>query len=78
MILADFGAEVIVIDGPPEDPLLDLPASPMWRRGKTCLELDLDKENDLNSFHELCSASDVLVCNWRTAALEKKQLTYDQ
>ena len=29
MILADFGAEVIVIDGPSEDPLLDLPASPM-------------------------------------------------
>ena len=44
MILADFGAEVIVIDGPPEDPLLDLPASPMWRRGKTCIELDLDRE----------------------------------
>ena len=30
MILADFGAEVIVIDGPHEDPLLDLPASPMY------------------------------------------------
>ena len=44
MILADFGAEVIVIDGPPEDPLLDLPASPMWRRGENLVELDLDKK----------------------------------
>ena len=77
MILADFGAEVIVIEGPNEDPLLDLPSSPMWRRGKACIDLDLDKENDLNQFHELCAASDVLVCNWRTAALEKKQLTFD-
>ena len=31
MILADFGAEVVVIEGPNEDPLLNLPASPMWR-----------------------------------------------
>ena len=31
MILADFGAEVVVIDAY-EDPLLNLPASPMWRR----------------------------------------------
>ena len=29
MILADFGAEVVVIDAPNEDPLLNLPASPM-------------------------------------------------
>ena len=42
MILADFGAEVIVIDGPFEDPLLNLPAAPMWRRGKTPLDLDLN------------------------------------
>ena len=60
MILADFGAEVIVIEGPNEDPLLDLPSSPMWRRGKARIDLDLDKKNDLNQFHELCAASDVL------------------
>ena len=77
MILADFGAEVVVIDGPNEDPLLNLPASPMWRRGKVFVDLDLNEISDLDQFHQLCAASDVLVCNWRTAALEKKQLTYE-
>ncbi len=76
MILADFGAEVVVIDGPNEDPLIDLPAAPMWRRGKISVDLDLDDANDLEQFHQLCAASDVLVCNWRTAALERKQLTH--
>ena len=77
MILADFGAEVVVIDAPNEDPLLNLPASPMWRRGKVFIDLDLNEESDLNQFHQLCAASDVLVCSWRTAALERKQLTYE-
>ena len=77
MILADFGAEVVVIDAPNEDPLLNLPASPMWRRGKVFIDLDLNEASDLDQFHQLCAASDVLVCNWRTAALERKQLTYE-
>ena len=77
MILADFGAEVIVIDGPHEDPLLDLPASPMWRRGKALVSLNLNESDDLNQFHDLCAGSDVLVCNWRPAALEKKNLDFE-
>ena len=78
MILADFGAEVILIEGPSEDPLVDLPAAPMWRRGKTLISLDLDKNDDLNRFQELCAGSDVLVCNWRAAALEKRNLGFEQ
>ena len=78
MVLADFGAEVILIEGPNEDPLVDLPASPMWRRGKTLASLDLNKTDDLNRFHDLCSASDVLVCNWRPEALARKNLNFEK
>ena len=49
MILADFGAEVVVIDGPNEDPLLDLPAAPMWRRGRFLLIWTLMTPATLNS-----------------------------
>ena len=78
MILADFGAEVVLIEGPDEDPLQQLPSAPMWQRGKTTLSLNLDNGGELESFHSLCAASDVLVYNWRASALRKKGLDFDQ
>ncbi len=77
MILADFGAEVLVIDPPGGDPLAGLPAAPMWRRGKRTLTLDLGDGAGLERLHELCAGADVLVCNWRTAALARKGLDFD-
>ena len=53
MILADFGAEVVVIDGPNEDPLLNLPASPMWRRGKVFVDLYINEISDLDQVNQL-------------------------
>jgi crotonobetainyl-CoA:carnitine CoA-transferase CaiB-like acyl-CoA transferase len=77
MILADFGAEVLLIEQPHVTHVLDeLAAAPMWRRGKQILPLDLDDEPDLAVFHELAAGADVLVCNWRTPALERKCLDY--
>ena len=76
MILADFGAEVLMIERPGIDPMMALPASRMWRRGKRTLPLDLSTAGGLSTLDDLCSGADVLVCNWRFAALVRKRLDF--
>lgn len=76
MILADFGADVLVVERPGEDPFTRLPSAPMWRRGKHRITLDLDTASDRETFELLCRGADVLVCNWRGAALAKRELDY--
>jgi len=79
MMLADFGAEVIrIVRSTTAEPLDDLPAAPMWHRGKVSLGLDLDQPDQLKRLLELCRAADVLVCNWRTQALLAKNLDPEQ
>jgi crotonobetainyl-CoA:carnitine CoA-transferase CaiB-like acyl-CoA transferase len=81
MMLADFGAEVISILRPasaPADELAKLAAAPMWQRGKLLLMLDLAQRDGLDEFHNLAAAADVLVCNWRSDALTRKQLDFTQ
>lgn len=72
MILADFGAEVIVIDPPGDDIFRSLAAAPMWRRGKQNIELDLTTERD--RLLELCACADVLVTNFSPDTLSNLQL----
>jgi len=76
MILADFGAEVILIERPGGHPLDALPAAPLWRRGKHTLPLDLNDDGDRDRLQALCASADVLVCNWRPAALARKGLDF--
>lgn len=78
MILADFGADVLVIERPSGDPLAALPAAPMWRRGKRTLTLDLGSEPGVETLHALCAGADVLICNWRPLALARKGLDFDR
>ena len=73
MVMADFGAQVVLIDQA-DHPLNQLAATPMWQRGKNKISLDVHRERE--RFHQLCAAADVLVCNWRPAALARHQLTY--
>lgn len=77
MILADFGAEVLIIERPGGDPLAALPAARMWRRGKRTLTVDLGCESGLDTLHQLCAGADVLICNWRASALKRKGLDFD-
>ena len=80
MVLADFGAQVITIQRPEAaatDELDQLPARPMWHRGQQQLMLDLDLAEDLERFHLLAAAADVLVCNWRSNALARRKLSFE-
>lgn len=74
MILADFGADVLVIDRPGPDPLLQIPSAPMWRRGKKATTLDINAERE--AFDEMLAGADVLVCNWRSSALARASLDF--
>jgi crotonobetainyl-CoA:carnitine CoA-transferase CaiB-like acyl-CoA transferase len=76
MILADFGAEVLTIAPPEDGSLAELPAAPMWGRGKRLLRLDLTSQAEIEKLHGLCAGADVLVCNWRNNALVKKGLDW--
>jgi crotonobetainyl-CoA:carnitine CoA-transferase CaiB-like acyl-CoA transferase len=76
MILADYGAEVLLIERPGGDPFAGLPAAPLWRRGKRTLALDLDRDDDVARLHALAAGADVLVCSWRPAALARRELDY--
>ena len=61
MVLADFGADVIKVEPPGGDPARQLPASPMWLRGKRSLTLDLQRPEEQDSLHQLVRGADVLV-----------------
>ena len=70
MIFADFGADVVTLRKPGRSTYADLlPASPMWRRGKTALELDLADAHSRADFETLLAGADALVCNWRPSKL---------
>ena len=79
MMLADFGAEVLrVVQRSAPDPLEELPAAPMWHRGKQRLELDLTSPEALGKLHRLCACADVFITTWREAALSQYELTPTQ
>ncbi len=79
MILADFGAQVLVVTPPTTqaDGLTDLPAQPMWQRGKQTLALDLTNDTDHIKLQQLAAAADVFITNWRGSALQRKKLDFD-
>ncbi len=77
MILADFGAEVVTINRA-GDPLSELAATRMLARGKHGLDLDLDNGAELDRLHDLLGSADVLVTNWRAAALQRRRLDFER
>lgn len=78
MHLADFGAEVLRIERPASHPLDELPAAPLWLRGKRTLRLNLNDAPDMERLHVLAAGADVLVTSWRAAALARRGLDWAQ
>ena len=78
MIMADFGAEVLVIDAPELHGIDELASTPMWRRGKRSLTLDTKDAEQRDTLEELFAGADVCLVNWRPQALEKQALDFDR
>ena len=80
LILADFGAEVIVCDRCSDGEVLS-PASggaPSLRRGKRSIALDLKHPAGADAFRELARASDVLIEPFRPGVMERLGLGPDE
>ncbi|MCE2392647.1 MAG: CoA transferase, partial [Proteobacteria bacterium] len=60
-VLADFGADVVKVEPPGGDRFRELPASPLWLRGKRSVELDLSGPEGRDSLLALAGIADVLV-----------------
>ena len=77
MIMADFGAEVLVIDEPARHGTDQLASTPMWRRGKRDLTLDTKDAKQREVLEKLLAGADVCLFNWRSQALEAQALDFD-
>ena len=75
--LADFGADVTLVEPPGGTPLRQLPAWPFWGRGKRSLVLDLQQDADRQRAQDLASGADVVVETWRPGVAERLGLGYD-
>jgi formyl-CoA transferase len=83
MLLADFGAEVIKIEPPVTgDPFrgwgaVDNPFFRSVNRNKKSIVLDLKTDVDRTSARQLIEGADILIENYRTGALDRLGLGYD-
>ncbi|NKB97183.1 MAG: hypothetical protein GKR90_01595 [Pseudomonadales bacterium] len=77
MIMADFGAEVLVIDSPVTHGSDQLAATPMWRRGKRSLTLDTKDGEQRETLEGILAGADVCIINWRSQALKAQALDFE-
>ena len=71
MLLADLGAEVIVIHRPGGNPAVNMPEAPILDRGKRSIELDLKSSADLNIARKLIARADGLIEGFRPGVMER-------
>ncbi|MBL4836090.1 MAG: CoA transferase [Kordiimonadaceae bacterium] len=76
MMLADMGAEVIIVDRPGPPTLLDFKVD-INRRGKRSIVLDLKSAEDKETFLKLCETADGLFEGFRPGTMEKLGLGPD-
>src|SRR4051794_1294434 len=77
MLLADYGAEVLVVESPRGTPLRRTAAHGVWNRGKRSIMLDLDVADDCALAVELAAGADVVLEDRRPGALDPFGLGYD-
>ena len=88
-ILADWGADVVKVEPPEGDPARnfgrmlggDLPVNPVFEldnRGKRGVAIDLSDKRGVSIVHRLVAEADVLLTNFRPAALERVGLGPDE
>jgi crotonobetainyl-CoA:carnitine CoA-transferase CaiB-like acyl-CoA transferase len=76
-LLADFGADVVLVEPPGGNQLRGQPSWPFWARGKRSAVLDLKNPDDARAARALASQVDVVVETWRPGVAERLGLGYD-
>jgi crotonobetainyl-CoA:carnitine CoA-transferase CaiB-like acyl-CoA transferase len=70
-LLADYGAEVVLVEPPGGSDLRAEAAFPLWLRGKKSLVLDLAEGKDRERLRALAERADVLVESFRPGVAER-------
>ena len=76
-VLADFGADVIVVEPPTGNPFRSNPTWLAWNRGKRGIVLDLKSSEDREKAQDLARHADVLVESYRPGVAERLGIGYD-
>ena len=71
MLIGDFGAEVLKVEGPPGDRMAGHPGYLCWNRNKLRLKLDLARFEGLHAARELLRTADVAIFDSRPGELER-------
>jgi alpha-methylacyl-CoA racemase len=82
MILADFGADVILVERESENPNAinatnEHANSMFYKRGKKSIVLDLKQPQGVDSILHLCDSADVLIEGFRPGVMERLGLGPD-
>lgn len=77
-LLADFGADVVMVEPPGGSVLRTQPAWPAWGRGKKSVVLDLRGDADRGRLRTLVAGADVFLETWRPGVAERLGLDYDR
>ena len=75
--LADFGADVVMVEPASGSPLRSMPSFPFIARGKKSIVLDLYEEEDRATARHLALGADVLVETFRPGVMDRLGLGYD-
>jgi crotonobetainyl-CoA:carnitine CoA-transferase CaiB-like acyl-CoA transferase len=70
-LLADYGADVVLVEPPGGSDLRAEAAFPLWLRGKKSLVLDLGRAEDRDRLRALAERADVLVESFRPGVAER-------
>ena len=76
MLLSDYGAEVVRVEGPNGDPLGKDAAFRVWNRGKRKIVLDLRSGEGVETALELASRADVVIESWRVGTADEIGVGY--
>jgi crotonobetainyl-CoA:carnitine CoA-transferase CaiB-like acyl-CoA transferase len=76
-LLADFGAEVVLVEPSGGSRLRRHPAFPFWARGRRSAVVDLNDPGDRDVVCTLAARADVLLETWRPGVAERLGLGYD-
>ncbi len=77
MLLADLGADVIVVHRPVAAATPGIPEQPILDRGKRSIALDLKDPNDLDTLKTLIGTADALIEGFRPGVMERLGLGPD-
>jgi len=78
MLLADLGADVIVVHRPVASSTPGIPDQPVLDRGKRSIALNLKEAHDLYTFKQLVESADALVEGFRPGVMERLGIGPDE